>query len=181
MLQQVTRESISSQTNTSNNDGVGLTIDPNQTDEQVVSHAVYRDRVTIPGWSGLVIAADRTEITSGIDFYNPISNFWYTCPDCGSELDENFVCMNIDCNKQWNEQSANTDLFYLTFALYLEKDDELLYQSGLVEPNKHINSITLSRPLSAGEYDAYLFIQPYKSDMCSKTNSGKVPIKLYVS
>ena len=76
--------------------------------------------------------------------------------------------------------------YYMTFALYLDnsangKDDELLYQSGLVEPGMYIQQMEMARALSAGTYDAYVVIQPYKSDKTTKTNSGTVNITLTVA
>ncbi len=33
--------------------------------------------VTLPGWGGFSIAANETTITSGFEFHNPESNYWY--------------------------------------------------------------------------------------------------------
>lgn len=74
---------------------------------------------------------------------------------------------------------GNEGYYYLTFKLIL--NDEVLYESGLVAPGKHIQHITLSRPLSAGEYDATIFMQPYKWDKKTPTNNGNVRIKLVVA
>lgn len=75
--------------------------------------------------------------------------------------------------------------YYMTFGLYLEgendADDELLYQSGLVEPGNYIQRIELSRSLKRGTYKAYVLCQPYKSDAKTKTNNGIVEITLYVA
>ena len=38
----------------------------------------------------------------------------------------------------------------------------------------------MTQPLAPGEYEAYVDIQPYKSDKVTKTNSGTVQIKLTV-
>lgn len=60
----------------------------------------------------------------------------------------------------------NDGLYYLTFELRLyntsEQDYEVLYTSGLVEPGKHINKITLSHGLEKGEYEAVVHVQPYR-------------------
>ena len=82
----------------------------------------------------------------------------------------------VETKPIYTHGQTGTELYFST--LMGKKDDELLYQSGLVEPNKHIKNIELSRPLSAGEYDAYVCIQPYKSDKTTPTNSGKVKVKL---
>ena len=68
----------------------------------------------------------------------------------------------------------------MTFALYLKENDELLYQSGLVSPNNYIQKMEISRPLKKGSYDAYIVIQPYRSDKKTKTNQGVVNLTLNV-
>lgn len=84
--------------------------------------------------------------------------------------------------KSYNVQGMQ-NYYYMTFALYLDNsanggEDELLYQSGLVEPGMYIQQMQISRALEAGTYDAYVVIQPYQSDKTTKTNSGTVKITL---
>ena len=74
---------------------------------------------------------------------------------------------------------SKSDCFYMTFALYLKENDELLYQSGLVSPNNYIQKMKI-RPLKKGSYDAYIVIQPYRSDKKTKTNQGVVNLTLNV-
>ena len=140
----------------------------------------YKRNIVMPGWASLTIAANTTDITSGIDFYNPSKNLWYECTKCKYPLDENYKCINEKCSEQYDASNATSNCFYMTFALYLNDNDECLYQSKLVEPDKHIQHISLNRSLSSGEYDAYVFIQPYMSDMKTPCNNGKVNIKLIV-
>ena len=102
--------------------------------------------VIMPGWGTLRIKANTTNITSGVDFYNPKENEGY---------------------------------YYLKFQLIV--DDEVLYESGLVAPDKHIQEITLKKPLSPGKYQATVFIQPYKWDKKTPTNNGQVRVNLEVS
>lgn len=76
--------------------------------------------------------------------------------------------------------------YYMTFALYLDNsanggEDEMLYQSGLVEPGMYIQQMEMTRALDAGTYDAYVVIQPYQSDKTTPTNSGTVKITLTVA
>lgn len=80
---------------------------------------------------------------------------------------------------------CNQKNYYVTFALYIDSADdsetsELLYESKLVAPSKYIESIEISRPLEAGEYNGYILIQPYKDDKATATNNGMVKIKLIV-
>ena len=76
--------------------------------------------------------------------------------------------------------SGKADCYYMTFALYLSDGDECLYQSGLVAPGKYIQEMDMNRSLKKGSYDAYVVVQPYRSDKKTKTNSGVVNIKLNV-
>ena len=75
---------------------------------------------------------------------------------------------------------SKSDCFYMTFALYLKENDELLYQSGLVSPNNYIQKMEITKPLRKGSYDAYIVIQPYRSDKKTKTNQGVVNLTLNV-
>ena len=76
--------------------------------------------------------------------------------------------------------SCTPECYYMTFGLYLDENDELLYQSGLVEPGKYLQQMELSRALDPGTYAAYVVCQPYKSDQKTKTNQGVVRIALNV-
>jgi flagellar basal body-associated protein FliL len=78
---------------------------------------------------------------------------------------------------------ANEDLYYLTFELRLpdesEQGYEVLYTSGLVEPGLHLQQISLSRSLAAGEYDAVIHVQPYRMDEdCTPTNNADMNTQL---
>lgn len=74
--------------------------------------------------------------------------------------------------------SCAEDYYYMTFALYLTENDELLYQSDLVSPGKYIQKMEMTRALESGTYDAYVVCQPYRSDKTTKTNQGVVKITL---
>ena len=73
---------------------------------------------------------------------------------------------------------SNKGYYYLKFQLKI--NNEVLYESNLVEAGKHIQKIKISRPLESGIYDATVFIQPYKMDMKTPTNNGEVKLKLIV-
>ena len=76
--------------------------------------------------------------------------------------------------------TCQQECYYMTFGLYLADGDELLYQSGLVAPGNYIQKMEISRKLKAGEYDAYVVCQPYRSDKKTETNAGVVKITLTV-
>ncbi len=80
----------------------------------------------------------------------------------------------------------NAQLYYLTFELRLYnsngRDYEVLYTSGLVEPGKRINRITLSRELEKGVYEAVVHVQPYRMNKeKTLTNNVDMRIKLFVN
>lgn len=79
----------------------------------------------------------------------------------------------------------NDGLYYLTYELRLldssEKGYEVLYSSGLIPPNQHIQKIALSHGLHAGTYEAILHVQPYRMDEGrTPTNNADMKTKLIV-
>ncbi|MBR0419252.1 MAG: hypothetical protein IJI66_08790 [Erysipelotrichaceae bacterium] len=96
---------------------------------------------------------------------------------------EEEIVIAVDGQEYTFKVNCSYELYYMTFALYLDnggENDELLYESGLVKPGNYIQTMDISRALSAGSYKAYVYIQPYRSDKVSKTNTGKVVIDLNV-
>ena len=87
----------------------------------------------------------------------------------------------VDTVDLYNSEK-NADLYYLTYKLSLVDEDgkaaETLYESGLLPPGEHIQTITLSRGLSAGTYDAVMHVQPYR--MADKTPTNAVDLKLTI-
>lgn len=79
----------------------------------------------------------------------------------------------------------NDGAYYLTFELRLCDDSkqgyEVLYTSGLVEPGKHIDKITLSRALDKGTYESVLHVQPHRmNEEQTYTNNADIKMKLIV-
>ncbi len=77
----------------------------------------------------------------------------------------------------------NADMYYQTFELRLIDDSgyETLYTSGLVEPGKRIEHITLSRGLESGVYQAVVHVQPYCMDEDrTPTNNADIKTELIV-
>ena len=79
---------------------------------------------------------------------------------------------------------ANKDKYYLTFEVRIPNDSEqgyeVIYKSGPVEPGKHIQKVTISRGFEKGEYDALLFVQPYRIEDQTPTNNANIKFKLIV-
>lgn len=103
-----------------------------------------------------------------------------------SEIPLSIVVKCEDGTEHTIDVECQQNYYYMTFALYLGNPDdpnnsELLYQSCLVEPGMYIQQMEISHALEAGEYDAYVFIQPYRSDKATPTNSGTVNITLTVA
>ena len=90
------------------------------------------------------------------------------------------IVITVDDKEYTLKANSRENVYYMTFSLYLQDNDELLYESGLVAPGNYIQTMKMSRALSEGSYDAYVLIQPYKSDKVTSTNNGKVVIKLNV-
>ena len=74
--------------------------------------------------------------------------------------------------------TCQENCYYISFGLYLEDGDELLYQSGLVEPGMYVQQMEMTRSLAPGTYNAYVVCQPYRSDRKTETNRGIVKITL---
>lgn len=108
--------------------------------------------VAIPGWGSITIPPETTELTGMVDFYNP---------------------------------EANDGYYYLTFEIRIpaknEDGYEAIYSSQLVPPGKHIQSITLTKGLPEGVYDAVIHVQPYTMDeSLTPTNNADIRTKLIV-
>ena len=131
-----------------------LTVDENAGEyvAPVVEEKPEMPGVAIPGWGSITIPPQTTELANMVDFYNP---------------------------------DANDGYYYLTFELRIPADNEqgyeALYSSQLVPPGKHIQTITLSRGLDAGEYDAIIHVQPYTMDeSLTPTNNADMKTALIV-
>ena len=75
---------------------------------------------------------------------------------------------------------ANDGLFYLTYKLSLADTGEVLYESNAIPPGKHIQTVTLSRALPAGTYDAVIHVQPYRIEDETPTNNAEMETTLIV-
>ena len=107
--------------------------------------------IAIPGWGEITLPPNTTDIV--VDFYNP---------------------------------EENAGRYYLTYELRLPNENEpsgyeVLYKSGLIEPGKHIQRITLTHGLPEGEYEGTIHVQPYKMDAkFTPTNNADLKTKLIV-
>ena len=133
-----------------NGGGVGLIVDTGAKDSALQTEPQKVDGIAIPGWGALTIPAGQKD--------NIVANF--------------------------NNPSENAGKYYLTIELSLINADgtkgEVLYKSGLVEPGKYVQTITLNKALEAGEYEANMFVQPYKMSDRTPTNNLNSKMKLIV-
>ena len=86
-----------------------------------------------------------------------------------------------------NQQTVNVALLnpegnpcYFTFEIVLKGTGESLYKSKLVPPGKAITEITMSRALSAGEYNATIKITTTSLEDGSAMNGANVETVLIV-
>ena len=86
-----------------------------------------------------------------------------------------------------NQRTVNVALLnpkgnpcYFTFELVLKDTGESLYKSKLVPPGKAITEITMSRELSAGEYNATIKITTTSLEDGSAMNGANVETVLIV-
>ncbi len=86
-----------------------------------------------------------------------------------------------------NQETVNVALInpegnpcYFTFELVLKDTGESLYKSKLVPPGKAITQITMSKALSAGEYDATIKITTTSLEDGSAMNGANVETVLIV-
>lgn len=94
---------------------------------------------------------------------------------------EKTLAVQTDDGKQYTfTVTGKEECYYISFGLYLEDGDELLFQSGLVAPGLYVQKMEMTRALAPGEYPAYVVCQPYCSDRTTKTNSGIVKLTLTV-
>lgn len=133
--------------------------------------------IVLPGWRELTVSVDESCQATGIDFYNPTDNLFYRCPRCLNVVAEKRC---DKCEENYEKKELVEDCFYLRFSLILDDNDELIYQSGLVAPDLHLQSVNLTRVLEPGDYSARVLIEPYGKDMATPLNQGEVKLVLHV-
>lgn len=131
--------------------GVGLVIDPDSENVQLPEHDNTAGQDVVISGRGSMMIPANKKNVP-VDFYNP---------------------------------EENAKRYYLTFELRLYNDSgqdyDVLYTSGLVEPGKHINKITLSHGLEKGVYDAVVHVQPYRmNEEKTLTNNADMKTRLIV-
>jgi hypothetical protein len=70
--------------------------------------------------------------------------------------------------------------YSMDVQIALSDTGELIYESGLIEPNYHIQSDTLSKALEAGEYPCTATFKAYDTDTKQEIGSTGCEITVYV-
>jgi hypothetical protein len=63
---------------------------------------------------------------------------------------------------------------YFKFEIVLKDTEETIYESQYVPPGKTISDVTLTRPLSEGEYNATIKISTVAMDQQTPLNGANV-------
>lgn len=95
-----------------------------------------------------------------------------------------FKSMTVAANSKDVEVSfvnpeSNSCYFVFRLALVDGERQEVLYESGLVEPGKGLNNIELSRELKPGLYDAKLYYDAYDIETKAPLNGAVLDFDLY--
>ena len=125
--------------------------------------------LTVDPNSGIYVAPEKTETedaASGI-----------AIPGWGSiTIPANTTAVDVNLKNP----SENEGKYNMTFTLTLDGEEEPLAETGLIRPGESALKLNLSRPLEAGEYKAYVHVQPYRISDNSATNNANIGVTLIV-
>lgn len=91
---------------------------------------------------------------------------------------EKLVFSASETKQQVNLYNPESNSCYMVISLVLE--DETLWESEMIEPNKGFYSIELNHALEVGHYTAYFLYHCYSLEDLSEYNSAKVAVNLVV-
>ena len=91
---------------------------------------------------------------------------------------EKLVFAQNELSQQVNIYNPKTNPCYMVASLIVE--DEELWKSEMIEPNKGFYEIELSHTLNVGSYNAYMFYQFYAIEDLAEYNSAKITFDLVV-
>lgn len=91
---------------------------------------------------------------------------------------EKLVFSKGETSQQVNIYNPETNPCYMVASLIIE--EETLWQSKMIEPDKGFYTIELNHALEAGEYNAYMLYQFYATEDLAEYNSAKILIDLVV-
>jgi hypothetical protein len=104
-------------------------------------------------------------------------------------IEEGMFHISINTNPVFNDgksegnleiENVPNNLYSMDVQITLKDSGELVYDSGLLEPNYHIQNDTLSKELEAGEYPAVATFYAYDTDTQDEIGSTGCEITMYV-
>jgi hypothetical protein len=104
-------------------------------------------------------------------------------------IEEGMFHISINTNPVFTDGKSEGNLeienvpnnhYSMDVQITLKDSGELVYDSGLIEPNYHIQTDTLSKELEAGEYPAVATFYAYDTDTQDEIGSTGCEITMYV-
>lgn len=139
--------------------GLGILIGNNDDDEPTTTTPSYLDVNQQQGLGELDLPEKVEDMGSKNVTMNGIAQINFKA----NQVEQNFILSNSEKNK---------NICFVVFTIYLDNNengiidesDEMLYQSGLIQPGYSVSRFNISRSLEAGEYKAIVHQQPYSFD-----------------
>lgn len=91
---------------------------------------------------------------------------------------EKLVFVKNDTSQQVNIYNPENNSCYMVASLFIENEE--LWKSEMIEPDKGFYEIQLNHALEAGDYNAYILYQFYALEDLTEYNSAKVNFDLIV-
>lgn len=126
--------------------------------------------LTVDPYSGTFTAAEKDDTEKESSGGIAVPGWGSIRIDAGKTL--------VDVNLQ--NPIDNADKYNMSFTLYLDGEEEAIAQTGLIRPGESALKLELSHPLSEGEYDATVLVQPYRMADNSATNNAEIKTILIV-
>jgi hypothetical protein len=104
-------------------------------------------------------------------------------------IEEGMFHVSMNCNPVFTDGKSEGNLeienvpnnrYSMDVQITLKDSGELVYDSGLIEPNYHIQKDTLSKELEAGEYPAIATFLAYDTDTQEEVGSTSCEITMYI-
>lgn len=106
------------------------------------------------------------------------------------EVDEGYVNLQINTQLIFNKgdeygtiQAVNPEAnkSIISFDVFLDDTDELLYSSGSILPGQYINKGKLTRALAKGTYKGYAYVKMFDETTKKEQNASKVTMAIQIN
>lgn len=147
-----------------------IPIDANAGDRITPTPMPQEPGVAIAGLTVIEIEAGSEK--SSVALYNPIENDgWYD--------------LTYELRMLENPRDAETGELIVPGAAAQDGSEspeyKTIFRTGLIPPGKYCNAVEILCQLEPGEYDAFLYVQPYRMDENqTPTNSANLQVRLIV-